>query len=284
MAESTSGSEQSFRTWPVPELESLSLRATMVGLQADEVDALQFRSWLGRHNLDIVAACAALLLTLIVRRFFRSERLRLAPGPRKWPVIGNLPSVMGTTPAHLNFLRLAAEYGPIVRLELGAVQILVISSAELAKEILETQDHIFASRPSNIKAEVAFFGRDLLFAPLGDRFRLMRKVLAVELLGPKRIQQFRVWEKRSDPHPHPNLAANMSPEDPFLLYSVQTTACMHIVIRFQLDLSFSSRSIGDFKSLQNLLPFLLYSVQSTACTSLSGFNSTSPSAVDRLVI
>ncbi|BFI30206.1 protein MpCYP829-like25 [Marchantia polymorpha subsp. ruderalis] len=191
MAESTSGSEQSFRTWPVPELESLSLRATMVGLQADEVDALQFRSWLGRHNLDIVAACAALLLTLIVRRFFRSERLRLAPGPRKWPVIGNLPSVMGTTPAHLNFLRLAAEYGPIVRLELGAVQILVISSAELAKEILETQDHIFASRPSNIKAEVAFFGRDLLFAPLGDRFRLMRKVLAVELLGPKRIQQFR---------------------------------------------------------------------------------------------
>ncbi|PTQ26414.1 hypothetical protein MARPO_1902s0001 [Marchantia polymorpha] len=77
-------------------------------------------------------------------------------------------------------------------LELGAVGVVVVSSSDMAREILKTQDHIFASRPSNLVGDMVLGkGQDLGFSPLNDHFRLVRKVYTTQLLSQQRIDSFK---------------------------------------------------------------------------------------------
>ncbi|KAG6558258.1 hypothetical protein Mapa_000008 [Marchantia paleacea] len=149
---------------------------------------LTARSWLRHYYVEIIAAGAALVAALLFRSF--RNGYKLPPGPPKWPVVGHLLSLSKTEPAHQTFTKFAEQYGPIILLQLGAFRTAIVASADLEKEILETQDHIFASRSSNIFSEVVLYGEDMIFAPLGDRFRKLRKICVVELLNAKRLSQF----------------------------------------------------------------------------------------------
>ncbi|XP_024542660.1 cytochrome P450 750A1 [Selaginella moellendorffii] len=67
----------------------------------------------------------------------------------------------------------------------------VISSSELAKEVLKIQDANFASRPYLIMGEYNFYNfRDIGFVPYGDYWKRMRKLCATELFTVKRIESF----------------------------------------------------------------------------------------------
>lgn len=77
-------------------------------------------------------------------------------------------------------------------LKLGQTPTLVVSSAEMAREIMKTHDHIFASRPSFMTADILFHGgKDVVFAPYGEHWRQMRKLCVNHLLNAKAVQSFR---------------------------------------------------------------------------------------------
>ncbi|KAG6554219.1 hypothetical protein Mapa_004135 [Marchantia paleacea] len=156
-----------------------------------EGDAVIERSWISQ-SLAVVAAIALSLsfLRALLRVRKPLKGLRLPPCPPAWPVIGHFP-IVGTLP-HQSFHRLSQKYGPLMYLRLGARPALVASSAEMAKEILKTYDHVFASRHSSVQGEVIFYDHhDLICSPMGDNTRFLRKTCAVELFSVKRIQQFR---------------------------------------------------------------------------------------------
>ncbi|KAL3697650.1 hypothetical protein R1sor_011726 [Riccia sorocarpa] len=137
------------------------------------------------------AAVGLLVLVLFYRKLTGPK---LPPGPFAWPVIGNIPH-MGTQP-HISLLNLSKKYGPLMYMQLGSVPTIVIQSPEMAKEVLRTQDHIWASRPLTIVGEVFFYDRqDLLFAPIGPLFKLLRRTCVNSLFTPKRIQQFQAVRK-----------------------------------------------------------------------------------------
>ncbi|KAK4771450.1 hypothetical protein SAY87_031982 [Trapa incisa] len=69
---------------------------------------------------------------------------KLPPGPRPLPVIGNILE-LGSLP-HMSLTKLARVYGPIIRLKLGHITTIVVSSAPMAREILQTHDDSFANR------------------------------------------------------------------------------------------------------------------------------------------
>ena len=71
---------------------------------------------------------------------------RQPPSPWGLPLIGNLHQ-LGSLP-HRSLRSLAAAHGPIMLIRLGQVPAVVVSSASAAREVLQAQDHVFASRPS----------------------------------------------------------------------------------------------------------------------------------------
>ncbi|XVF43812.1 hypothetical protein PTKIN_Ptkin02bG0070700 [Pterospermum kingtungense] len=58
---------------------------------------------------------------------------------------------------HHTFSKLAQKLGPIIYLRLGQVPTIVISSAQLARLILKTHDHVFSNRPQLVSAQYLSF-------------------------------------------------------------------------------------------------------------------------------
>ncbi|GKV53076.1 hypothetical protein SLEP1_g59622 [Rubroshorea leprosula] len=74
----------------------------------------------------------------------RASSSKLPPGPRRIPILGNLLD-LGNKP-HKSLAELAKTHGPIMRLKLGNLVSIVVSSAAMAREILQTNDLIFSNR------------------------------------------------------------------------------------------------------------------------------------------
>ncbi|XP_062116099.1 cytochrome P450 71A9-like [Humulus lupulus] len=122
---------------------------------------------------------------------YKQRILKLPPGPMRLPIIGNLHQLLGNTFPHQTFGRLSHRYGPIMFLKLGSIPTLVVSSAEVAKEIFKSHDIIFSGRPVLYAVKtLGYNGSTVSFAPYGDYWREMRKIVILELLGQKRVRAF----------------------------------------------------------------------------------------------
>ncbi|KAL8256369.1 hypothetical protein R6Q59_031436 [Mikania micrantha] len=118
------------------------------------------------------------------------NRKPLPPGPTPWPIVGNLPH-LGPIPHH-SLAALATKYGPLMHLRLGFVDVVVAASASVAAQFLKTHDANFASRPPNSGAKhIAYDYHDLVFAPYGPRWRMLRKICSVHLFSAKALDDFR---------------------------------------------------------------------------------------------
>lgn len=93
---------------------------------------------------------------------------KLPPGPWKIPFIGSIHHIVGGYPHHV--LRdLAKKYGPLVHLQLGEVCVVVVTSSEMAKQVLKTHDLAFASRPKLLVMDIITYNsRDIAFSPYGE--------------------------------------------------------------------------------------------------------------------
>ncbi|BFI28288.1 protein MpCYP829-like10 [Marchantia polymorpha subsp. ruderalis] len=137
---------------------------------------------------------AALVFLYVLQKVFRRVRYtggKRPPGPPSLPLIGHFHHLLFGLPHH-SLARIAEKYGPIVWLELGAVNAVLVSSSDMAREFLKTQDHIFASRPSGILVEKVFKkAQGIIWSPLNDHFRLARKINSTELFSEKRMDSFK---------------------------------------------------------------------------------------------
>ena len=81
------------------------------------------------------------------------------------------------------------NYGPIMFLDLGYAPILVVvSSVDMAKEIMKTNDTIFSNRTETTAANFLFYGStDVAFSQYGEYWREAKKIGVQELLSLKRV-------------------------------------------------------------------------------------------------
>jgi cytochrome P450 len=78
-----------------------------------------------------------------------------------------------------------------MKLFLGYVPCVVVSSPEITKEFLKTHETSFSNRLVNHVVHYLSYGsKDFMFAPYGDYWKFMKKICMSELLGGKTLDQF----------------------------------------------------------------------------------------------
>lgn len=146
-------------------------------------------------SLSVCLGLALLYLLLIAPWLHRPSRRRpcsstLPPGPRPWPLIGNL-HLLGALP-HQSLAILARTHGPLMSLRLGSSLTIVASSPDMAKSVLQTFDHALASRPRTAASLHTLFDcSDVAFAPYGPYWKLMRRICISDLLHVKHFDSFK---------------------------------------------------------------------------------------------
>ncbi|XP_022159808.1 geraniol 8-hydroxylase-like [Momordica charantia] len=134
---------------------------------------------------------------------------KLPPGPRPLPVIGNLLD-LGEKP-HKSLAALSKVHGPVMSLKLGQVTAVVVSSAAMAKQVLQTNDQDLCNRA--IPDALKVLGHDELgftWIPVSPLWRSYRKICnntlfagkildANENLRQKKVEELVaiVWESAS---------------------------------------------------------------------------------------
>ncbi|XP_073139879.1 strychnine-11-hydroxylase-like [Henckelia pumila] len=130
-------------------------------------------------------------LLLIIFLLKKKRNKKLPPGPKKLPIIGNLHQ-LGRKLPHRSFQELSKTYGDLMLLHLGSVPTVIVSSADMSREIFKSHDLTFSGRPSFYLGKKSAFVSSctLTLAPYGEYWRQVRKIAVLELLSAKRVQSF----------------------------------------------------------------------------------------------
>lgn len=137
--------------------------------------------------LTVVLITVLFLQTMASRR--RRRAYNLPPGPKPWPIIGNL-NLLGELP-HRSIHELSKLHGPLMHLRFGSMPVVVGSSAEMARFFLKTNDAAFSGRPTlSIGRYTAYDSSDIMWSQYGAYLRQARRICATELFSARRLDSF----------------------------------------------------------------------------------------------
>ncbi|EOA25913.1 hypothetical protein CARUB_v10019302mg [Capsella rubella] len=136
--------------------------------------------------------CSVIFISIIffIKHKRGKKNSNTPPSPPGLPLIGNLHQLGRHT--HRSLCSLSHRYGPLMLLHFGSVPVLVVSSAEVARDVLKTHDRVFASRPrSKIFEKLLYDRHDVASAPYGEYWRQMKSVCVLHLFSNKMVRSFR---------------------------------------------------------------------------------------------
>ncbi|KAL5229534.1 hypothetical protein ABZP36_028310 [Zizania latifolia] len=140
--------------------------------------------------LPLALAAAVLFLLSKLASFASKTRFNLPPGPWTLPVIGSIHHLIRSDSIQQSMRTLAEKHGPFMQIWLSEVPTVVVSSPEVAQEILRNQDVTFADRFVSTTIGM-ILGNDLAFCPYGEQRRQLRQLCTKGLLTAARVKSFR---------------------------------------------------------------------------------------------
>ncbi|KAJ7944834.1 Cytochrome P450 [Quillaja saponaria] len=116
-----------------------------------------------------------------------TKKRKLPPGPTGFPIIGNLLA-LGDRP-HESLTNLAKTHGPLMTVYLGFNTTIVASSAEIAREILQTNDQAFLGRPlpysvtgeTNYELSIAWLSGN------ANKWKILRKLCSSQIFTTQKL-------------------------------------------------------------------------------------------------
>nr|AKJ26120.1 CYP1 [Gentiana rigescens] len=136
-----------------------------------------------------IAVSAGLLLLLIILVKSKSgASKRRPPGPPGWPVFGNMFD-LGDLP-HQTSYKLRTKYGPLIWLQLGSINTMIVQNAACAAELFKKHDVPFCDRkvPDTLTA-FQFNQGSLGMNTYGGHWRVLRRLCSMEFLVNKRMNE-----------------------------------------------------------------------------------------------
>ncbi|XP_010432189.1 PREDICTED: cytochrome P450 84A1-like [Camelina sativa] len=133
----------------------------------------------------LIVVTLFIFIGLIIQR----RRPPFPPGPRGWPIIGNMFMMDQLT--HRGLANLAKKYGGLCHLRMGFLHMYAVSSPDVARQVLQVQDSVFSNRPATIAISYLTYDRaDMAFAHYGPFWRQMRKVCVMKVFSRKRAESW----------------------------------------------------------------------------------------------
>ncbi|KAL0368978.1 UNVERIFIED_CONTAM: Ferruginol synthase [Sesamum calycinum] len=137
-------------------------------------------------KLFLALFCFFLAWFYVLRSNTRRRSAKLPPGPRPSPIIGNILQ-LGRNP-HQSLAELSKTYGPLMSLQLGSIYTVVVSSPELAKEVLQKHDQVFSGRTIAAAAQVHDHHKiSMAYLPVGKEWRTIRKICKEQMFSTYRL-------------------------------------------------------------------------------------------------
>ncbi|KAL9386010.1 hypothetical protein Peur_023020 [Populus x canadensis] len=128
------------------------------------------------------------LALYIISTHFLNRIRNFPPSPLpSLPIIGHL--YLLKKPLYRTLSKISDKHGPVILLQLGSRRLLVVSSPSIAEECFTKNDVVFANRPRLLIAKhLAYNSTSLVWAPYGDHWRNLRKIVSIEVLSAYRLQ------------------------------------------------------------------------------------------------
>ncbi|KDQ54621.1 hypothetical protein JAAARDRAFT_135284 [Jaapia argillacea MUCL 33604] len=140
--------------------------------------------------LEVIVA--ALIVLGVVKSFLHRKRSQYHPGPPGLPLVGNTFQV---PPKSWNYFKsLGLKYGPVVHISVGGDNVLLLSRALEANELLDKRSAIYSSRPRSIYAgKYQSQGKRTVIMPYGPTLRRHRAIFQ-QLLQTKSIGAYEIYQ------------------------------------------------------------------------------------------
>lgn len=128
--------------------------------------ALMILPFIGSVSVsESLVAMTTLCLVYLMLKFFHTqipEGLRKLPGPKPFPIIGNVLEV-GSRP-YLSLSAMSKRYGDVFQIQIGMRPVVVLSGIETVRQALIKQGEEFAGRPDLYSFRFINDGKSLAFS------------------------------------------------------------------------------------------------------------------------
>ncbi|KAJ5171869.1 hypothetical protein N7492_004462 [Penicillium capsulatum] len=129
---------------------------------------------------------------LLAEILHRKSRGRLPPGPRGYPLVGNIWGLPAEDiPQWIYWLQHKTKYGPISSVTVMGQNLVIVNDAEIAHELLQKRSAIHSSRPKfTLAGEMVGWEQGLVFQTYSETFRAYRKAMQPGFGSHLAVKQF----------------------------------------------------------------------------------------------
>ncbi|KAJ3780712.1 cytochrome P450 [Lentinula aff. detonsa] len=133
---------------------------------------------------------ATLVLPLVIFLQKRNARLRLPPGPKPLPIIGNVLEIP-TERSWIKYAEWGRIYGDVIHIKAFGQSMIVLNSAKAIFDLLERRGGLYADRPPVVMAgDLVGWNNSPFLGQSGPRHKEYRRLFA-EVLSARKVEEWR---------------------------------------------------------------------------------------------
>ncbi|VVA95262.1 unnamed protein product [Arabis nemorensis] len=190
------------------------------------------------------------LATIIITVFMlyqRRWRSNIPPGPPPRFLIGNLNQLKPLW-TH-SFSEWSKTYGPIISVWLGTQLAVVVSTSDLARQVLRDKDYQLSNRHRT--ARMTQNGSDLIWSDYGPHYVKLRKLCTLELFSTKSIECFTFMREMEVRSMVMSIFKDLVIDDqkPVMLRNYLGSVALNIVSKLVIGKKLEPKEGKEFKSI-----------------------------------